>query len=89
MSKVIKVLSFDLDDTLWPCFPTIERAEKLLYKWLSDQVPVITQHYDIHQLRDKRRSLLNSHAEFAHDLTELRIKSFEMLADVLVQLAGA
>ena len=81
MSKVIKVLSFDLDDTLWPCFPTIDRAEKLLYQWLSDQVPVITQHYDIHQLRDKRRLLLNSHSEFAHDLTVLRIKSFEMLAD--------
>ena len=81
MSKVIKVLSFDLDDTLWPCFPTIDRAEKLLYQWLSDQVPVITQHYDIHQLRDKRHLLLNSHSEFAHDLTKLRIKSFEMLAD--------
>ena len=81
MSKVIKVLSFDLDDTLWPCFPTIERAEKLLYQWLSEQVPVITQHYDIYQLHDKRCSLLNSHSEFAHDLTKLRIKSFEMLAD--------
>jgi putative hydrolase of the HAD superfamily len=81
MSQSIKVLSFDLDDTLWPCFPTIERAEKLLYLWLSDQVPVITQHYDIYQLREKRRLLLNSHTEFAHDLTKLRIKSFEMLAD--------
>ena len=81
MSKVIKVLSFDLDDTLWPCFPTIDRAEKLLYQWLSDQVPVITQHYDILQLHDKRRSLLKSHSDLAHDLTKLRIKSFEMLAD--------
>ena len=81
MSQTIKVLSFDLDDTLWPCFPTIERAEKLLYQWLSDQVPVITQHYDIYQLREKRRLLLNSHSDLAHDLTQLRIKSFEMLAD--------
>ncbi len=81
MSLTIKVLSFDLDDTLWPCFPTIERAEKLLYQWLTDQVPVITQHYDIYQLREKRRLLLNSHSDLAHDLTQLRIKSFEMLAD--------
>ena len=81
MSQTIKVLSFDLDDTLWPCFPTIKRAEKLLYQWLSDQVPVITQHYDIYQLREKRRLLLDKHADLAHDLTQLRIKSFEMLAD--------
>ncbi len=81
MSQTIKVLSFDLDDTLWPCFPTIKRAEQLLYQWLSDQVPVITQHYDVYQLREKRRLLLNNHSDLAHDLTQLRIKSFEMLAD--------
>ncbi len=81
MPQTIKVLSFDLDDTLWPCFPTIKRAEQLLYQWLSDQVPVITQHYDVYQLREKRRLLLNSHSDLAHDLTQLRIKSFEMLAD--------
>lgn len=81
MPKKIKVLSFDLDDTLWPCFPTIERAEKLLYQWLSEQVPAITQGYDIDQLHEKRRLLLNTHPELAHDLTKLRIKSFEMLAD--------
>lgn len=78
-SQIIKVLSFDLDDTLWPCLPTIERAEKLLYQWLSENVPVITQHYDINQLRDKRRTLIGQYPELAHDLSQLRIKSFEVL----------
>lgn len=78
-SQIIKVLSFDLDDTLWPCMPTIERAEKLLYQWLSEHVSVITQHYDIDQLRDKRRSLFRQYPELAHDLSKLRVKSFEML----------
>ena len=81
MPQIIKVLSFDLDDTLWPCFPTIKRAEKRLFQWLSEHVPSITQHYDIYQLREKRRLLLNEHSDLAHDLTQLRIKSFEMLAD--------
>lgn len=80
MPYKIKVLSFDLDDTLWPCSPTIHRAEKLLYQWLSEHVPEITQRYDINELREKRRTLLNNHAELAHDLTQLRIKSFEQLA---------
>jgi len=80
MTQKIKVLSFDLDDTLWPCRPTIYQAEKLLYQWLSDHVPAITQSYDILQLRDKRRSLLNDHPELSHNLTQLRILSFEQLA---------
>jgi putative hydrolase of the HAD superfamily len=81
MPKIIKVVSFDLDDTLWPCFPTVDRAEKRLYQWLSEHVSSITQQYDIDQLREQRRLLLKEHSELAHDLTQLRIKSFEMLAD--------
>ena len=79
MSQVIKVLSFDLDDTLWPCLPTILRAEKLLYMGLADNVPAITNSYDSQQLREKRRLILNNHTELAHDMTQLRIKSFEQL----------
>lgn len=81
MSKAIKVLSFDLDDTLWPCFPTISRAEDLLYQWLSDHVPVITQSYDMHQLRARRIELFKDYPELAHDLTRLRIRSLELLAE--------
>ncbi|MBT8134002.1 MAG: HAD family hydrolase, partial [Gammaproteobacteria bacterium] len=81
MLNAIKVLSFDLDDTLWPCFPTITRAEDLLYQWLSDHVPVITQSYDMQQLRARRIELFKQHPELAHDLTKLRIRSFELLAE--------
>ncbi len=80
-SQSIKVLSFDLDDTLWPCTPTILRAEELLFQWLTNHVPIITDSYDVYQLRDKRRLLLNSYPEFAYDLTQLRLKSFELLAE--------
>jgi len=80
MSQKIKVLSFDLDDTLWPCLPTIEHAEKLLYQWLKKNVPSITHCYTQQQLREKRKSLLLEHIDLAHDLTRLRILSFEQLA---------
>jgi len=81
MTLPIKVLSFDLDDTLWPCYPTIERAEKLLHQWLAENVSVITNNYDINQLRDKRRLLQTSNAHLALDLTQLRISFFEDLAE--------
>ncbi len=81
MSQTIKVLSFDLDDTLWPCRPTILRAEELLYQWLAEHVPVITENYSLYQLRDKRSLLFNDFPELACDLTQLRLKSFELLAE--------
>lgn len=81
MSHTIKVLSFDLDDTLWPCTPTILRAEEILYQWLAQHVPAITENYNICQLRDKRRLLFNDFPELSYDLTRLRLKSFEMLAE--------
>ncbi len=76
----IKVLSFDLDDTLWPCYPTIKRAEKHLYQWLEENQPAITQQYSAEQLREKRKLLLTQQPEIAHDLSLLRINSFEQLA---------
>jgi FMN hydrolase / 5-amino-6-(5-phospho-D-ribitylamino)uracil phosphatase len=80
MKQKIKLISFDLDDTLWPCHPTIYQAEETLYRWLSDHVPVITERYDILQLREKRRQLLDIRPQLAHDLSQLRLHSFEMLA---------
>ena len=76
----IKVISFDLDDTLWPCFPTIINAERQLHHWLSENVSVIAERYDLYQLRDKRRELLKAHPELAHDMSALRIRSLEELA---------
>ena len=76
----IKVISFDLDDTLWPCSPTIINAERQLHRWLSQNVPVIAERYDLYQLRDKRRDFLKAHPELAHDMSALRIRSLEQLA---------
>jgi putative hydrolase of the HAD superfamily len=35
----IRAITLDLDDTLWPIWPTIERAEKALQHWLLDHAP--------------------------------------------------
>ena len=35
----IKAISIDLDDTLWPIWPTIERAERVLHDWLTGHAP--------------------------------------------------
>lgn len=81
MTKKFKLICFDLDDTLWPCKPTIMHAEKLLYQWLSEHVAVITNKYDINQLREKRRVLYKQYPELSCDLSRLRLKSFALLVE--------
>ena len=79
--KNIRLVCFDLDDTLWPCMPTILRAEQTLYQWLQKNRSEITQEYSIESLRDKRRELAIAMPEIQHNLSELRKISLRQLAD--------
>ncbi len=76
----IKLLSFDLDDTLWPCMPTILAAEQAHYQWLQENVPLICDHYDIKQLRQKRLALMQENPQWGHDLSRARRESLLALA---------
>ena len=75
-----KLICFDLDDTLWPCMPTIQFAEQTLYSWLSENKPQITQVYDIEQLRAKRKLLIQQQPELMHDLSAARKVHLKQLA---------
>ncbi len=76
----IRCVVFDLDDTLWPCEPTILNAELALYEWLKECYPRITAQYSLESLREQRANfaLLNPH--IAHDVTALRKQSLAELA---------
>ncbi|MDH5387752.1 MAG: HAD family hydrolase [Gammaproteobacteria bacterium] len=78
--KKIKLLSFDLDDTLWPCKPTIMSAEHKLYQWMQRRVPEITRNFDIESLRTHRINFLQQRQDLAHDMSALRIESLKALA---------
>ena len=36
---LIKAITLDLDDTLWPVWPAIEKAEQALLDWLARHAP--------------------------------------------------
>ncbi|MCW8930843.1 MAG: HAD family hydrolase [Gammaproteobacteria bacterium] len=76
----IKLLTFDLDDTLWPCMITILQTEERLHQWFAKHYPDIPDQYSIKQLRHKRIQLAQEHQHIAHDLTALRKKSFSQLS---------
>ena len=78
--STIRCVAFDLDDTLWPCEPTITKAEQALYKWLTEHFPRITDCYSIEEIRQKRAQFGIQHQELAHNVTELRRQFLKELA---------
>jgi len=68
----IKLITIDLDDTLWPCKPVIQAAEQALMEWLHKNAPAITHAHDIESLHAQRKALMKDQPEIAHDLTRVR-----------------
>lgn len=71
-SKAIKVITFDLDDTLWDIWPVIARAEACLHHWLELRFPKITQRYSPADLRALSAEVATRDPSIAHDRTRLR-----------------
>ena len=76
----IDIIAFDLDDTLWPCMPTINHAEKTLYQWLSQNFPRITDRHDPEEMIKIRQQFMVQDERFAIDMTLLRCEFLKMLA---------
>ncbi|MEM7561680.1 MAG: HAD family hydrolase [Pseudomonadota bacterium] len=68
----ISIVAFDLDDTLWPCLPTINHAENTLYRWLSDHYPRVTEQCDPDQMISRRREFTAKDPRYSVDLTGMR-----------------
>lgn len=74
---MIQALTLDLDDTLWPVWPAIERAEQVLHDWLGRHAPATARRYDTRALRQLREQVGQAHPDRAHDLSWLRLHSIE------------
>ena len=73
------VLSFDLDDTLWPVGPVIAAAEKELLCWLREHHPQTVSGHSIESMRELRAAVAERHPQHAHDMTFLRHRSLKDL----------
>ncbi len=69
---MIKVITFDLDDTLWEVTPVLMRAERLLFDWLQGHCPELMQRFSIQTLRAMRMELVKSRPHLVHQITEAR-----------------
>jgi FMN hydrolase / 5-amino-6-(5-phospho-D-ribitylamino)uracil phosphatase len=75
----IKAISLDLDDTLWPIWPTIERAEKVLEVWLSRHAPMAAALFANPTARhDLREKVMHDRPEWKHNLSAIRREAIRL-----------
>ena len=75
----IKAITFDLDDTLWPCAPAVAGAERAYLEWIERHYPTVLKQHDSAQILSLRRSLLATEPDLINDVTELRKRATQDL----------
>ena len=76
----IKAITLDLDDTLWPIWPTIGCAEQALSDWLSQHAPATAALSSQPDVRNAIRAQINARlVDQAHDLSLLRLEAIREL----------
>jgi FMN hydrolase / 5-amino-6-(5-phospho-D-ribitylamino)uracil phosphatase len=73
------VLSFDLDDTLWPVEPVMLAAEAAMLGWLTQRHPEIMSGHTRETLRAMRVRVAQQFPERSHDMTFLRHRALQDL----------
>ena len=77
--NLIKAITLDLDDTLWPVWPAIERAEKALESWLYDHAPMTAALFANPSARhDIREQVSRSRPELKHDMSAIRREAIRL-----------
>lgn len=72
----VRAITLDLDDTLWPIWPTIAKAEKALGAWFSEHAPATGQYWgDAERRRLLREQVVQEHEHLVHDMAFLRRES--------------
>jgi putative hydrolase of the HAD superfamily len=76
----IRAITIDLDDTLWPIWPTIARAEAVLQAWLDTHAPTAAALCrDKGVLREVRNQMNTERPDLAHDMSALRRESIRLV----------
>lgn len=76
-----KVLTLDLDDTLWDSGPVLEAAERGLHAWLAQRYPRAVEQMCLAEMGIRRRQLAAERPDIAHDFSKLRHAFLSLLAE--------
>lgn len=76
----IRVISFDLDETLWPLGSVVAEAERTLYRWLAAHHPELTACFDEAGLERLKAEVAGRRPDLAHDVSALRRETLRQAA---------
>ncbi|MFK7730717.1 MAG: HAD family hydrolase [Pseudomonadales bacterium] len=79
MSDSLKVLSFDLDDTLWPVKPVLIGAEKRVNQFLEEHCPEVLKRFDQDAIMQRRIELYKQRPDLHHQISQFRIEAVYLL----------
>lgn len=68
----LRAITLDLDDTLWPIWPAIARAEEALHAWLAQHAPRCASRFPVAAMRALRDRVARENPHLAHDYSEQR-----------------
>jgi 2-haloalkanoic acid dehalogenase type II len=68
----LRAITLDLDDTLWPIWPAIERAELALHAWLAEHAPRCAARFPTAAMRALRDRIAADNPHLAHDYSAQR-----------------
>ena len=68
----IKLVTFDLDNTLWDNDPVLQRAEQACYQYLQQQSPQLASVYSAADLAQLRLQLISQSPQLAAQVSKLR-----------------
>ena len=71
----IKLITFDLDNTLWDVEPVLERAEQAQYQWLQEHRPRLCEQLSLLDLRDFKNNFHRDNPQYDHQIGELRLRA--------------
>lgn len=71
MTADIRLVTFDLDDTLWHTAPVIVRAEQRLQEWLALHAPEL-EGFTLERLQDLKQQVLEQMPHIGHSVSAVR-----------------
>lgn len=71
--ELIKVLSFDLDDTLWDGHKVIISAEQAMHDWMLQHTPDVFRQYTKDELRAHKIRFIKQNPQYINKISDGRI----------------
>lgn len=75
----VELVTFDLDDTLWPLESVLIAAEQAQYDWLETNAPRITADLSMQDVMSRRTEFLSTRPDLIGDVTAMRKESLHHL----------